>query len=333
MGPHPPVDFVPGQARVGVAAQVPVDAAGPQVGAGQAEVERDLTGDDAHAAAAGLEDLVAHQQVFHLVAEAPHLGHHGVGLVDPAPRQIVLETADSVEVGMEPAAGHCLDLVEHPLAVAEGEEHRGEGTHLHAHVAQEQRHVGDAAELEQDGADPLGTGRGLDAHELLGGEDERHFVGEAAEPVDAVDQRGALRERADLAELLVAAVHVAHQRLGGDDLLAVKLAGDAQRAVRGGVLRADIERHVAGVELDVHPGVGGLRRHVRLLGAQISRSSGGAHAPAPDASNSAITSASSCASSSGGISSMSTTPGHGLTARASSGKSLRSGWPSNSVGR
>ena len=60
-------------------------------------------------------------------------------------------------------------------------------------------------------------------------------------------------------------MHVAHQRLGGDDLLAVELAGDAQRAVRGRVLRADVERHVAGVEFDVDAGVGGLGRHVGLL--------------------------------------------------------------------
>ena len=75
-------------------------------------------------------------------------------------------------------------------------------------------------------------------HELLGGEDERHLVGEAAQPVDAVDQRGDLRVGADLGELLVAAVHVAHDRLGRDDLLAVELGDDAQRAVGGRVLRA-----------------------------------------------------------------------------------------------
>ena len=94
------------------------------------------------------------------------------------------------------------------------------------------------AHLEEDRADPLGPGRRLDVHQLLGGEDERHLVGEAAQPVDAVDQRGDLRVGADLGELLVAAVHVAHDRLGRDDLLAVELGDDAQRAVGGRVLRA-----------------------------------------------------------------------------------------------
>jgi hypothetical protein len=49
----------------------------------------------------------------------------------------------------------------------------------------------------------------LDLHQLLGGQDERHLVGEAAQPVDAVHQRGDLRVGAHLGELLVAPVHVA----------------------------------------------------------------------------------------------------------------------------
>ena len=122
--------------------------------------------------------------------------------------------------------------------------------------------------LEEDRADPLGPGRGLDAHELLGGEDERHLVGEAAQPVDAVDQRGDLRVGADLGELLVAPVHVAGDGLGRDDLLAVELGDDAQRAVGGRVLRADVEGHALGLELDVDPGVGGLAGDVRPAAAR-----------------------------------------------------------------
>ena len=135
-----------------------------------------------------LEDLVAEQQVVDLVAEVAQLLHHLLGLGDPTRRQVVLQATDAVEVGMETAAGGGLDEVEHVLAVAEGHEHRGDGTELHTEVTEEQPDVGDAAELEQDGADPLGTRRRLDVHQLLGGEDERHLVGEAAQPVDAVDR-------------------------------------------------------------------------------------------------------------------------------------------------
>ena len=50
-------------------------------------------------------------------------------------------------------------------------------------------------ELEQQGPDPLRPRRCLDLHQLLGGEDERDLVGEAAQPVDAVDERRDLRVR------------------------------------------------------------------------------------------------------------------------------------------
>ena len=152
---------------------------------------------------------------------------------------------------MEATARCGLDQVEHVLTVAEGHEDRGDRAELHPEVAEEQADVGDAAELEQDRADVLRTGRRLDLHQLFGGEDERHFVREAAQPVDAVDQRGDLRERAHLGQLLVAAVHVARRGLGPDDLLAVEADDDAQRAVRGRVLRAEVEGHALGLEFDV----------------------------------------------------------------------------------
>jgi uncharacterized membrane-anchored protein len=44
----------------------------------------------------------------------------------------------------------------------------------------------------------------------------------------------------------------------GDHLLAVERHDDAQRAVGGRVLRADVEGHALGLELEVHAGVGGL---------------------------------------------------------------------------
>ena len=103
-----------------------------------------------------------------------------------------------------------------------------------------------------------GARRRLDAHQLLGRVDERHLVGERREPVDAVDQRGDLRVRAELGELLVAAVHVADHRVGRDDALTVEAHDEPQRAVRRRVLRPEVEDHVAGVELDVHLRVGEL---------------------------------------------------------------------------
>ena len=108
--------------------------------------------------------------------------------------------------------------------------------------------------------------------------DERHLVGEARQPVDPVDQRRDLRVGAELGELLVAAVHVADDRVGRDDALAVEAHHEAQRAVGRGVLRPEVQDHVAGVELDVRPARrrGGGRRAGLDLEARAA-SVGGAH--------------------------------------------------------
>ena len=111
-----------------------------------------------------------------------------------------------------------------------------------------------------------------------------------------------------------------------DDLLAVEAGHDAQRAVGGRVLGAHVEGHaLVGLELEVHPAIGGLAVGVGELLAIGHRG----HQP----SSPSVPSASSASPPSDGIGSTSTMPGHGFTWRASSGKVLRSGCPSNSAGR
>ncbi len=98
--------------------------------------------------------------------------------------------------------------------------------------------------------------------------------------------------------------------------------------MRGGVLRPDVEDHVAGVELDVDGGVREVVHRAGLdldlghlgggtgggTGGGIAGGAAGAHASPPSSS-----------SASSGIASTSTRPGHGFTLRAVSGKSLRNG--------
>ena len=162
-----PVDLVPRHRQLLVATQVPVDAAGAQVGATEAVLQCHVLRDDTDAACARLEDLVAEEQVLHLVAEAAQLLHHVARLVDEAGGQVVLQTTDAVEVWVEATTCGALDEIQHVLAVAERHEHRGDGTELHAEVAQEERHVGDAAELEQDGVEPLDAEHADQDHALL----------------------------------------------------------------------------------------------------------------------------------------------------------------------
>ena len=183
-------------------------------------------------------------------------------------------------------------------------------------------------------------------HQHLGAVDERHLVGERAEPVDAVDERGDLRVRAELAELLVAAVHVADHRVRGDDALAVEADHQAQRAVGRGVLRAR--------------GSGSCRRC--RAPRPRPRRPGGAARPARSRSPAScvvrrwLLASRSClhlrvgsslpASSSPGIGSTSTRPGHGFTSPREQREVLaqrvalelrrryrwrRLGWPSKTI--
>ena len=159
---------------------------------------------------------------------------------------------------MEAASRGGFDLVEHVLAIAERQEDRRDSTDLHAHIANTEHDVCDSAELVENRADVLGTRRRFDLHQLFSCEDERRFVGKAASPVDPVDQRRDLRVRANLSELLVAAVHVTHDGFGNNNLLTIELRDDTKRAVCRRVLRADVEGHTLGLDLDVYAGIGRL---------------------------------------------------------------------------
>ena len=282
---------------------------------------------------ATLEDLVLGDELLQRVARVEDDLHGVAALVDPSPRQVVLEPADAVEVGMEPTAGRGLDEVEHVLAVAESVERRRERTDLEAHLAEEEDERRDAGQLGEDGPDVLRARRGLDAHEQFGPVHERDLVGEARQPVDPVDERRDLRVRAELGELLVAAVHVADDGVGRDDAFAVEADDEPQRAVRSRMLGAEVEDHVAGVELDVHLRVGQVTPRLPVDGevdAHDSSWAASSAAPSPlsasadsPASAGWATSATSSwapsGASSSGMASTSTRPGHGFTIRASSG--------------
>src|SRR5205814_1571763 len=109
VGPHLPVGLVPRQWGGAVATEVPVDARCPSVGARHAIGQGDVPRDHADATRALLEDLVAHEQLFDLVAETAGPLHGAAALVDPPLGQVVLDAADAVEVGMEAASGSCFD--------------------------------------------------------------------------------------------------------------------------------------------------------------------------------------------------------------------------------
>ena len=214
------------------------------------------------------------------------------------------------------------------LPIAKGKEHRGNRPQLYAHVAKKQRNIGDTGHFEKAGTDPLRSGRRLNPHELLGGQDKGHFVGETRQPIDAVDQRGDLRVGADFGQLLVAPMHVSHVRHAFNDLLTVELGNEAQSAVGGGVLGTDVDGHaVVGRQFHIDPHVrrlgGDVCRLLQLLGTL--RGEGGFDRRRPWLNRCRHDASAPSSSASPAMGSTLVRPGHGFTSRAKSGKSLRIG--------
>ena len=111
--------------------------------------------------------------------------------------------------------------------------------------------AGDPGQLGHDDADVLGPlgGLGVVAHQLLDGQGIAEVVAHARQVVEPVGEREVHQERVPLADLLVVAVHVAHDRLEADDRLAVDPQVHPEDAVRAGVLRAHADDELVGVQL------------------------------------------------------------------------------------
>ncbi len=139
--------------------------------------------------------------------------------------------------------------------------------------------VEDPVELGEQRAQPDGPLRHLHPEHRLDTEHDPELVGERRQPVVPVREDGDLPVVADLEELLGPAVHVADDRLGGDDALAVEDDLEPEHPVRRRVLRTDVEDHVrrgqpAGPDRDVE----GPRR-VRLGGGVGAHAASLPHAP------------------------------------------------------
>ena len=175
---------------------------------------------------------------------AANLGDGLLDSAEPTCGQVRLEAADPVEHVVHAAAGGLLHDRLELLPLAERVEDRRDGAELERVGAEEHQVVEDPVQLGEQGARPDRSLGHLHAEHLLDAEDHAELVGERGQPVVPVGQDEDLAVVADLEELLGAAVHVADDRLGPQDALAVEDDPQPQHAVGRGVLRADVEGHV-----------------------------------------------------------------------------------------
>ena len=155
--------------------------------------------------------------------------------------RLVEQAADAEGVRGEPRAAVLLENLERFFALAQAVEHRRDGADIERVRAQPQQVAGDAVQLREDHADALRARRRFHVQQLLHRQAVAQSVGDRRHVVHAVHVGIELRVGAVLGDLLHAAVQVADDALGPQDLLAVQLEDDAQHPVRGGVLRAHVE--------------------------------------------------------------------------------------------
>jgi hypothetical protein len=185
--------------------------------------------------------------------------------------EVAVDAADAEVVEQHPGPGQGRQHLHDLVALDEAVQDRRQAAQVQGQEAHEEGVAGDAEQLAREDADVLRPARHLHVHELLEREDRRPLLEERAdvlERVHLVDDVVVVRV---LADLLDAAVEVAQDRVHVHDLLARELQDEAQDAVRGRVVRADVEEHLAvaqGVELALALGPRRVRRDRLVQGAR-----------------------------------------------------------------
>mmetsp|Transcript_21947 Transcript_21947/g.86020 ORF Transcript_21947/g.86020 Transcript_21947/m.86020 type:complete len:373 (+) Transcript_21947:1737-2855(+) len=250
-------------------AQIPGDARAAQHGPGEAQVERALGRHDADANGALLPDAVVRQQrlvVVDVLREAlaevldeiqqralavlVELGD-GLRVLDLADlvlrhrvRQVAVDTART-EVGRVHArTRHRLVHVEDVLTLPEAVDEDVHRTAVQTVSPQPQQVVQDAGQFREHHADVLCADRHFDAQHLLDGQAVGVLVGHHRHVVETVHIGQRLDEGLLLGKLFGGAVQQADVGVGTLDDLTVQLQHQAQHAVGGRVLRAEVQRVV-----------------------------------------------------------------------------------------
>jgi hypothetical protein len=132
-----------------------------------------------------------------------------------------------------------------PLALLEPPQRRGERTHVHGLRGDVEEMRKQAADLGIEHADELGALRDGDADELLYRERKGVLLVHRRHVVEAVEIRQRLEIGLVLNQLLGAAVEKPDMRIDALDDLAVELEHKAQHAMRGRMLRPEIDGEFA----------------------------------------------------------------------------------------
>ncbi len=159
--------------------------------------------------------------------------------------QVLVHAAEAEVLGVHAAAGGA--LVEHHqlLALLEAPQRRGERADVHG-LRGDVEQVGEqAADLGIEHADQLGALGHLQLEQLLAGQAEGVLLVHRRDVVEPVEVADRLQVGLVLDQLLGAAMQQADVRIDALDHLAVQLQHQPQHAVRGRMLRPEVDVEVA----------------------------------------------------------------------------------------
>src|SRR6185437_9943820 len=226
-------------------AQVPGRARAAHHHAGEAPVPGVGQRHHANVDVALLEDAVVGQQRIEIVDHLEERIAESPDVVDELRRQVLVHAARTEVVGVHARAGSA--LVEHHqlLALLEAPQRRGERADVHRLRRDVQEMREQTADLGIEDADQLRTPGHLDAEQLLHRQAEGVLLVHRRDVIEPVEIRYRLRIGLGLDQLLGAAMQQADMRIDALDHLTVELEHEAQHAVRGRMLRPEIDREIA----------------------------------------------------------------------------------------
>ncbi len=213
--------------------------------AGIAPVQHVLFMDDADIDIALLEDPVLGQQPVKIVHDLQERIAPGLDIVDQVGRQILMH-ATGAEIGRV-QAGSAGALVEHHqlFAFLEAPQGRGQRAHVHGLRGHVQQMAENAADLGIQHPDQAGAARNLDTRQPFDGHAPGMFLIHRRDVIQPVQIGQVLQIGAAFHQLLGAAMQQPDMRVTAFDHLPVQLQHQPQDAMRGRVLRAEVDVEVA----------------------------------------------------------------------------------------
>ncbi len=235
------VEFIVALVRLGLA-EVERIAAAAQHGAGEAPLLGLLGRDHADADRALLPDAVFGEQILQLGESFfAEIFVPGTDFGGEAFGQVTIHPARAEVVGVHARAGDFFGKVEGEFALFKGVEHDGHCADIERVAADPQQVVGDAGDFGHQHPDVLRAFGHADAKEFFDGEAPDVLLAHHADVIEPIEIRQRLDVGFILDELFGTAVEQADVRVGFGDHFAVELQHQAQHAVGGRVLRAEVE--------------------------------------------------------------------------------------------